>query len=219
MRFLFLVQCCPATIVKPTIILCFKVGRVSVESYFSWCIFLQAFTKDSWEDIEILNSWIRWESLIQICFYQVMIDLTDILVFFVMCNLTANFLFHWYCNHIAQKLNMSQVIRSQESVCYVLSVHQFVDDNVVQQRRSRSQNPCGLLCVGWMQIVWCESWIHVHFVRGRQIVDIEIPFDCDFRIFCYLLSIAIFNDSKNLFVCFLRDLWKKLQLCDSFIFW
>ena len=183
MFFFFIVQSCTATFVKPRLILCFKAGRVTDECYFSWCMFLQDFTRDSGEDFKLQIFWILWKSLIPIFSYQIMFELTEIVVFFVMCNFNPNFLCH--CNNIIQNRNMSQVIGSQEGVCNVLRNDQFVGYNLVQQRRSSSWYPCRLLFFGWMQLVWCENWVHVHFAPWERNSWYWNPHDCDVFIFRY----------------------------------
>ena len=216
LRSLFLIQCCPASFIKPRFILCFKVGRLSDECCFSWCIFVQDFTKDSGGDIMFLIYWIGWEILIPICSSQVMTELTDIVVLSGMCDFKPKFLFH--CNHIFLKNIMSQVIRRQEGVRNVLRIDQLTSDNVVKQQRNPVQNPCRLLCVGLMQIVSCENWVSVHLLRGRQIVDIGIPHDCDVLIFRYASVICDVQRFHEIFVCFFWRIVKELQLCDSFGF-
>ena len=188
----------PWNLVKPRCILCFKAGRVSDDCYFSRCMILQVFIKDSGEDVKLLIYWIGWENLFPIC----IIELADIVVFFVTLIFIPNFLFH--CNHIAQNRKMSQVIGRQEGVCNILRIDQFVGDCVVQQRKSCSWNPCKLLCVGWMQIVWCENWVDVPLLRGRQIVGIEFPLtvmflhsvmyiDCHFQRFQKGLRVSLWR--------------------------
>ena len=205
MRFLLRVQWCPATLAKPRFLLCFKVGRVCDECFFSWCIFLQDFKKVSEECIKLLIYWIGWENLIPNCSHHVKLELIKIVVF-----LSCVTLILIHCFIVTTSSETATCPKRPEDKRMSVTYWELISLSVIiLSNKEEVVLEIRVICfvlAGCKMNGFRTQFIFICSVGDRQSI-LNSPMIVMFDFSVRYMSIAMFNDSKNNFLCFCRIFW------------